>query len=339
VNAYVIIPIDMIDPNPYQIRDKKIGLNEREEMVAAITVSALKGRHGILQSPMVRMKEDGRFETVYGHGRIRAAKVAGIKELECRVESDVTDREMRLYMGQENLLRSDLTEKERMAWLEQVREDEGLETKDYGFLERMHEKTSIPVSAIKEAYLVNKVRKRLLTSGSTEYISLSLIIKTKGLKDPDQDKLIIKTMEKGWSVHTAFKIVKAVKDIEPELRAKLLDKKTDLPWKVIVALAEIEIKENALKILEYILKRRLTEKASLTIIEDAKNGIYPTYNVTYSNQFEDALRSFRVATMTISGWGEKKYELVKDHWDVIEPLLTIIEEKIQEFRRLNRRVQ
>ncbi len=155
MNSYMKIPINMIDANRYQIREK-----HDEDMIASIAVSAL-GRHGILQSPMVRMKKDGRFETVYGHGRVRAAKVAGIKELECRVESDVTDREMRLYMGQENVLRGDLSEKERMAWLEQVAEDMGLKEKDTGFFKALHQETALPLSTIQEAYFTKEVRKRL----------------------------------------------------------------------------------------------------------------------------------------------------------------------------------
>ncbi len=333
MNSYMLIPIDMIDANRYQIRVK-----HDEDTIAGIAVSAL-GRHGILQSPMVRMKEDGRFETVYGHGRIRAAKVAGIKELECRVESDVTDREMRLYMGQENLLRGDLSEIERMAWLEQVQEDMELKVGEDGFFEKLHRQTALPLTTIKEAYFTKEVRKLLLiVAGDDVHAPIRMIRHTRILGEKDQISLIIKAMKKGWSSSTALIIVKAITKIAPELRAKLLDEETDLPWKVMVALAGIENAENALKLLGYILKRRLIEKVALRILEDAKKGIYPTYNVTYSNQFENAFRSFQAVNVYVAGWGAKKYELIKEHWDVIEPILTKIEANIQEFRRLNRRV-
>ena len=329
----MLIPIDMIDANRYQIREK-----HDDDMIAGIAVSAL-GRHGILQSPMVRMKKDGRFETVYGHGRVRAAKVAGIAELECRVESDVTDREMRLYMGQENVLRGDLSEKERMAWLEQVAEDMGLKEKDTGFFKALHQETALPLSTIQEAYFTKGVRKRLKkNAGIISDPPIRMIRHIRPLKKEDQISLLVKSMKKGWSSGVALTITRAITKIDPVLRAKLLDEETDLPWEVIVALAEMEVAENALKILDYILNRRLTEKASLMLIEDAKQGIYPTYNITYSNKFEDALRGFKNVNLTISGWGEKKYDLVKEHWDVIEPILTNIESKIEEFRRLNRRV-
>ncbi len=329
------IPINMIDANRYQIREK-----HDEDIIASIAVSAL-GRHGILQSPMVRLiKETGRFETVYGHGRVRAAKVAGITELECRVESDVTDREMRLYMGQENVLRGDLSETERMAWLEQVQEDMGLTVGERGFWKKLHAATALPLSTIEEAYFTKEVRIRLRSSagGRVSDPPIRMIRNTRPLGKEDQVRLIIKSMDKGWSSTTALNITKAITKIDPELRARLLDEETDLPWKVMVALAEIENAENALKLLEYILKRRLIEKVALRILEDAKKGIYPTYNVEYSDQFESALRSFQVVNVFVAGWGAKKFELVKDHWDVIEPILTKIETNIQEFRRLNRRV-
>lgn len=329
------IPINMIDPNPHQIREK-----HDEDMIAGILISAVKGRHGILQSPMVRMKEDGRFETVYGHGRIRAAKAAGFKELECRVETDVTDDEMTLYMGQENVLRSDLNERERMAWLEQVRKNTGIKLDDPSIYRKLNLETGLSHSVIRKHYYVKGVRKRLRLRirASALKIPRVLILRTGGLEPEIQDMLICKVMDKGWSSDTAFKIKKAVEEIDPELRTKLLDEETDLPWKVMVALAEIENAENALKLLEYILKRRLIEKVALAILEDAKKGIYPTYNVTYSNQFENAFRSFQAVNVYVAGWGAKKYELVKEHWDVIEPILTKIEANIQEFRRLNRRV-
>lgn len=328
---YKKIPIDLIDANPYQARD-----SYDEDVAAGIALSAL-GRHGILQPPMVRVKDDGRFETVFGHGRIRAAKAAGFKELECRVENNVTDAEMKRYMGQENVLRSDFTESERMAWLEQVREDLGLELDDPELYTSLYEATNVSRTTIESSYFVNKVRKRLISSRSgTDAVSANLIHRTRGLVDADQDKLILKTAKKGWSGNIAYKIKTAIKDIDPELRARLLHEEVDLPWKVIVDLAELEFPENALKFIEYIATRRITEKGSLMIIEDAKQGIYPTYNVKYSNKLEEVMKEFRDANIAVAGWGPKKYEQIKDHWDVIEPILTNIENKIQAFRRLNR---
>jgi len=324
------IALDLIDPNPYQARD-----NYDEAIAAGIVISAI-GRHGILQAPMVRIKEDGRYETVYGHGRVRAAKVAGFKELECRIE-DVTDEEMTLYMGQENVLRSDLSEKERMAWLDMVREDLGLEQDEAGLYTKLHEATGVPLSTIEMTFYVNGARKRLNSSVSgTVEVSANLIQRTRGLVEQDQDKLILKTVKKGWSTPTAYKIKTAVKDADPELRDKLLHEEVDLPWKVMVALGELEFSDNALKILDYIATRRLTEESSLMILEDAKKGVYPTYDVAYYSKFEEVMKEFRDVRRNIAGWGPKKYELVKDHWDVIEPILTKIETNIQEFRRLNR---
>ncbi len=333
MNEYMKIPIDMIDPNPHQIREK-----HDEDMIAGIAISAVKGRHGILQSPMVRMKEDGRFETVYGHGRVRAAKAAGFKELECRVEKDVTEDEMTLYMGQENLLRSDLNEKERMAWLEQVRKNEGIELDDTDFLEKLTQETGLSATSLKRHYWVKEARDRLGCRPRTQDLEIPrvLILRTMGVDPEIQDMLIYKAMDKGWSADTAFKIKKAVEEIEPELRAKLLDEETDLPWKVMVAISELEFTENAIKILDFIITRRLPEKTALRIIEDAKNGIYPRYEVAYVDKFEETFRNFRVVNNIIGKWGSRHYEIVKDNWDEIEPILTNIEEKIQAFRRLHR---
>ena len=186
------------------------------------------------------------------------------------------------------------------------------------------------------AVSLKKVRNRLLiAAGSGINPPIRMIRNTRPLGEEDQISLILKSMKKGWSSRTTLKIVKAITKIAPELRAKLLDEETDLPWKVMVALAEIEFPEHALKIIEFIITRRLPEKTALRIIEDAKQGIYPRYEVKYVDKFEETFRNFRVVNNIIGKWSSRHYEIVRHNWDEIEPILDNIEKKIQAFRRLH----
>jgi len=327
--TYMKIPIDEIDPNPFQTRK-----DYPKDVTAGIMASL--GRHGILQPPMVR-PNNGRYETVFGHGRIQAAKHAGLKEIDCRVEVDVTDEEMKKYVLQENVLRSDLSEDERMAGLEQYRKDLGLEPGEYGFYAKMHDATGVPEGTLLEWYFVKEVKKRLKILGAKDSrISARVIARTRGLEEKDQINLIIKVSDKGWSSEIAFRIKAAVKDIDPRLRTRLLDKETDLPWKVIVALAEIDPPENALKIIDFITTRRLDEKTALIIIEDAKKGIFPTYETKVSDEYKRTYDKFVKINKAVNSWGYNHYQIVKDHWNEIDPILTNIENKIQEFRRFHR---
>ena len=98
---------------------------------------------------------------------------------------------------------------------------------------------------------------------------------------------------RGWSSNTAFKVKTAVKDTDPPLRTKILDRDIDLPWKVIVALVDIQPPENALKIIDFITTRRIDEKTALILIEDAKKGIFPTYETRYTDEFSSTLKGFQ----------------------------------------------
>ena len=72
------IPLDQIDPfpdHPYKVRND-------EEMVAL--VESVK-ENGVITPATVRKKEDGRYELLSGHRRMRACMINGIDTLRCEV--------------------------------------------------------------------------------------------------------------------------------------------------------------------------------------------------------------------------------------------------------------
>jgi len=94
------IPLDQIDTNPYQPRRT---FNDDEILELAQTIK----EHGIIQPITVR-KHHGRYQIVSGERRTRAARVAGLTEIEARVHEMLSDKSMMEWAIIENVQRVDL---------------------------------------------------------------------------------------------------------------------------------------------------------------------------------------------------------------------------------------
>lgn len=94
------IPIDAIEPSPYQARQTFADL---EELAEAIRTHGFTSRIRVRPHPTV----PDRYQLVYGERRLRAAKLAGLQLIPCDVaqHSDADLREIGLI---ENLQRQDL---------------------------------------------------------------------------------------------------------------------------------------------------------------------------------------------------------------------------------------
>ena len=93
-----LLPIELIDSNPFQPRVQVVGLQE--------LAGSIKER-GVLEPLLVRVAEGGRYQLVSGERRLRAAQAAGLKRVPC-VELDVDDDEALEIALVENLQRRDL---------------------------------------------------------------------------------------------------------------------------------------------------------------------------------------------------------------------------------------
>jgi len=94
------ILLEQIDANPYQPRKhfKEDSLHELAESIK---------QHGILE-PILLRKNAGRYQIVSGERRVRAAKLAGLNEIEARVFDLLSDKTMREWAIIENIQREDL---------------------------------------------------------------------------------------------------------------------------------------------------------------------------------------------------------------------------------------
>ena len=99
------IPLDQIDPfpdHPYKVRDD-------EEMVALVESEK---ENGVITPATVRKKEDGRYELLSGHRRMRACLINGIDTLRCEVV-DMDRDEATVFMVESNIHRNTVLPSEK----------------------------------------------------------------------------------------------------------------------------------------------------------------------------------------------------------------------------------
>jgi ParB family transcriptional regulator, chromosome partitioning protein len=109
------IPINQIDPNPYQPRN-----NFDEESLAGLTASIRE--LGVLQPILVRRVSEDRYAIIAGERRWRAAKRAGLQFIPVIVRQ-VNDELILQHALVENLHRDDLNPLEEAAAYQQLVED------------------------------------------------------------------------------------------------------------------------------------------------------------------------------------------------------------------------
>ena len=112
------VPVDAIAPNPHQPRKRF-----DNEALSGLAES-IKTR-GVLQPPLVRETGNGKLELIAGERRWRAAKLAGLREIEVLVRGDGDELSLEDALV-ENLVREDLSPVEKArAYLTMI-EDLGL---------------------------------------------------------------------------------------------------------------------------------------------------------------------------------------------------------------------
>jgi ParB family chromosome partitioning protein len=100
VNIVLDIPVQNIRPNPHQPR-KEFKEESLEELAGSIK------KHGLIQPITVRYIGEKRFELISGERRLRATKLAGLKEIPSYIR-EVDDEEVISFALIENIQREDL---------------------------------------------------------------------------------------------------------------------------------------------------------------------------------------------------------------------------------------
>jgi ParB/RepB/Spo0J family partition protein len=328
--VYKEISLNLIDPSPYQTRTEYDA-----DVLTGLATSAMD-TIGIRNPPIVRPspKKDGRYQIASGHGRVDAWKTLGHKSMMVRVEN-LTDSQMKKEILVENVNRSDLTEEERFEALEQYRQDLGLD-KEERFISKLSKESGVPEGTLQFIYDVQHMREailKILSAQDFEKPAARLIQKTSGLKEEERIKLVVKAMDMGWSSDTAFRVKTAIKDMEPEVRALILDEKTNLPYKVIIALSTLENPETQREVIMYVQTHKLDEELALKLIEQAKQG---PLELEFSevDEAQEIFDRFNRVYDVISGWGYNEYKILGYRWNEVLQILDKIEAKIKELRSM-----
>ena len=99
------IPLEEIDPfpdHPFHVRDDEDMMNLVESVRA----------NGVITPATVRMKDDGRYELLSGHRRMRACELAGMDTLRCEVV-DMNRDEATVFMVESNFQRTTILPSEK----------------------------------------------------------------------------------------------------------------------------------------------------------------------------------------------------------------------------------
>jgi len=106
------IPLDQIDPNPFQTRSK---VNEDQLAELAVSIAA----NGVVQPVLVRPLVGGRFQIIAGERRWRASRIAG-KTTVPAILRQVSDEQAMEITIVENLQRADLNPMEQARAFERL---------------------------------------------------------------------------------------------------------------------------------------------------------------------------------------------------------------------------
>lgn len=213
------IPIDEINPNPYQPR-KSLGEESLEELANSIR------QHGLLQ-PIIVRKVDDRYEIVAGERRYRAAKMAGLQKVPAIVK-EVSDEESMEYALIENLQREDLNPIEAASALKLLMERFGLTQ------EEVADKIGKNRSTVANLLRLLKLPEEIQNMVSEGKISMGHARALLSLDNPEeQKKLALEIVNRSLSV----------REVEKEVSRRVKRENKEVEWRILEA-CNIKIKIN-----------------------------------------------------------------------------------------------
>lgn len=244
VAAIKEIPLYKIEANPYQPR-KEFAPEALEELAQSIR------QQGVITPITVRHMPDGTYQIIAGERRVRASRMAGLKEIPAyiRVATDTQMMEMALI---ENLQRADLNAMEVAHSLKSLL-DECRYTHDQ-LSERVGKNRSTITNYLRLLNLPAETQEAL----SADKISMAHARALAGVEDLQRHlEILALVIERGLSVHQTEQMVKSAK----QPATKPVPRRGDLPKQH--AEAQNRLKERLQSVVE--IKRSQRGKGTLTI--------------------------------------------------------------------------
>lgn len=187
VNVVISVPVQNIRPNPHQPR-KEFDESRLQELADSI------GEHGLIQPITVRYIGEHRFELISGERRLRATKMAGIKEVPAYVR-EADDDDILAFALIENIQREELNPIEvAMGYKRLI--DECQFTQEQA-AQKVGKNRSTVTNMLRLLNLPASVQAAL----RDQSISMGHARALLAVDDPKaQEKLLNKAIEKGYSV-------------------------------------------------------------------------------------------------------------------------------------------
>jgi len=241
-----LIPIDKIQPNPFQPREtfEKESLRELADSMEDANV---------IQPIVVRRYGEG-YQIIAGERRWRAAQMTGVKEIPCIVK-EIREERILLESLVENLHRKDLADIERENAIHELwKNRDALGIKHKTELARVLGIYEGKVDEDLEAWEARHV------IGMPVTVSTRTIARTRGL-EPEIRKRIAEKVEEGTLKATEVDIVAKLMRKAPEpIKQELLRPKSRLSPRMAETVVEkLPYEEEQSVILEEIKRQRLTE--------------------------------------------------------------------------------
>ncbi|MDR2579947.1 MAG: ParB/RepB/Spo0J family partition protein [Fibromonadaceae bacterium] len=180
------ISLNIIDPNPYQPR-KFFNDESLQELTESIKM------HGVLE-PVLLRKKAGRYQIISGERRVRAARLAGLREIEARVFDLLSDKTMAEWAIIENIQREDLNSIELANSYQKLLDSHGYTHDDLA--ERLGKSRAAVTNSLRLLKLPAQVQKWIQEGKLSAGAARSLL--SPNISNPE--KLAKKIIEEGFSV-------------------------------------------------------------------------------------------------------------------------------------------
>ena len=239
-----MVPVDKVTPNPYQPR------KEFDEAALAELAQSIR-QQGVITPITVRHMPDGSYQLIAGERRLKASRLAGLKEVPAYIRT-ATDNQMMEMALVENIQRADLGAMEVALAYRALIEECRLTH------EELSEKVGKDRSTITNYLRLLNLPSETQLALSRDVISMAHARALAGVEDTERHLEILHTViDRHLSVHQTEQLVKAGKS-KPK---SVVRRRGDLPEKHTAA--QNRLKERLQATVE--VKRSQRGKGTLTI--------------------------------------------------------------------------
>ena len=216
------LPIDSIEPNPYQPR-RTFNKESIEELAQSIRVD------GLIQPIVVRPRGDDGYLLVVGERRLRAAKIAGLTDIPAIVQDIAADRILEVTLV-ENIQREDLNPIEIALALRTMSEELGLSH------EMLAERTGKSRTTITNLLRLLRLPKDIQQLVAERRLSMGHARAILGVDEPQHQRSIAeKVVAQGLSVRQVERTVRRLSEPQGEK-----DGKSAIDPNIAAAIEEME---------------------------------------------------------------------------------------------------